>query len=246
MELTEHAPLLRLVHFDFGVLLRAAVAMSAAAAAAVPVASSTAATATGPEVRHLVFELLALKDVQLVQDELQALRVERTVLVQVPACKHKGPPPIPSQVGSKFQMKLLHERRRGGGGKNKRTGLGQDAFIDLKQSVQRALVDVQAGQVGQKVVADKDVDEDKVVDDALEVVLERERRLERAKLVVEVLAEEREVHQVKVLVLEAVPRPRFASVSDPVRPARPAHAQRLVVSQKHTSLPFPCRPSGQK
>lgn len=98
MKLTEHAPLFRLVHFGFGVLLRTTMTMSAA----VPVASSTAAAASGPEVRHLVFELLALKDIQLVQDELQALRVERTVLVQVTACKPKSSPSHPGQVGSNF------------------------------------------------------------------------------------------------------------------------------------------------
>ena len=132
-------------------------------------------------------------------------------------------------------MKLLHGRR---GGKNKRTSLGQDAFIDLKQSIQRALVDVQTGQGGQKVVADKDVDQDKVVDDALEVVLERERRLERAELVVEVLAEEREVHQVKILVLEAVSATAVC--------VRQQSGPTSLRPQKHTSLPFPCRPSDQK
>lgn len=84
------------------------------------------------------------------------------------------------------------------------TGFRQDALVNLKQSVQGAFVNVQSGQMRQKVVADKDVDQDKVVDDPLEIVLERERRFQRAELVVEVLAEEREVHKVKVLVLEAV------------------------------------------
>jgi hypothetical protein len=118
--------------------------------------------------------------------------------------------------------------------------LGQDAFIDLKQSIQRPLVDVQAGQVGQKVVADKDVDQDKVVDDALEVVLERERRLERAELVVEVLAEEREVHQVEILVLEAVSAHHGCVRPSAIRSVPP------VRTTKRTSLPFPCRPSDQK
>lgn len=62
---------------------------------------------------------------------------------------------------------------------------------------------MQSGQVGQKVVADEDVDEDKVVDDALEVILERERALERLELVVEVFAEQAQVHEEKVLVVEA-------------------------------------------
>jgi hypothetical protein len=78
-------------------------------------AASSTATATGPEVRHLVLELLALKDVQLVQDELQALRVERTVLVQVPTCKNKRS--AANSGSGQVPMKLLHERS---GGREKR------------------------------------------------------------------------------------------------------------------------------
>jgi hypothetical protein len=71
---------------------------------------------------------------------------------------------------------------------------------------------MQPGQMGQKVVSDEDVEEDKVVYDPLEVVLEREgvaggRRgggggLEGLEFEVEVFAEEGEVHEEEVLVLE--------------------------------------------
>jgi hypothetical protein len=57
-----------------------------------------------------------------------------------------------------------------------------------------------------KVVSDKDVEEDKVVDDAFEIVLERERRgggLERGEFEVEVFTEQGEVHEEEVLRFEA-------------------------------------------
>ena len=65
-----------------------------------------------------------------------------------------------------------------------------DSFVNLKQPVQSALVDVHPRQVGQEVISDKDVEQDEVVDHPLQRVTKRYRRTEFLKLEVEVLAKQ--------------------------------------------------------
>ncbi|KAI3480716.1 hypothetical protein L1887_57195 [Cichorium endivia] len=80
---------------------------------------------------------------------------------------------------------------------------GEDLLVDAEEEIHCAFVDVEAGEVGQEVVSDKDVEEDEIVDDAFEFVREREGGAEVLELEVEVLAEEGEVEEEEVLGLEA-------------------------------------------
>jgi hypothetical protein len=114
-------------------------------------------------VGKLVLKVLRLEDGQFVQDELQSLDVEDSVLVEVSTwC-----------VRSSGNDRRERERRL--------TRNREDLLVNLEEATQRSLVNVQSWQMRQEVVSDKDVEEDKVVDDTLEVVLEREGRLDRSE-----------------------------------------------------------------
>ena len=191
-----------------------------------------------PDVNRLVLELLTLKDGELVEDELEARRIELAVLVEVAACvRYEGEESVSCTVEEEQRREAQAEGcERGEERKQRRTGLREDALVDLEQAVERALVDVEAREMRQKVVADKDVDKDEVVDDALEVVLERQRLLEGRELVVEVLAEEAEVHEEEVLVVQA------ASVREKRRQDRVERGRRRRREGTHLlALPLPPR-----
>ena|SRR6266436_8491695 len=78
-----------------------------------------------------------------------------------------------------------------------------ELFVHVKQPLQPILMDMQVREVGQEIVPDEDGEHNKVVDNVLEIVVERQREFDVLKFDIEILAHEREVEQVKVDRLEA-------------------------------------------
>lgn len=107
----------------------------------------------------MALERLALKESKLIKHKLQALDIDLTRLIQVAAWVDEEK--VDVRV-SAAEHQTASEAIKG------RTGAREDTLVDAPDELHRALIDVNIGQMGQEIVADKDRDEDEVVDNFLE------------------------------------------------------------------------------
>lgn len=107
----------------------------------------------------MALERLALKESKLIKHKLQALDIDLTRLIQVAAWVDEEK--VDVRV-SAAEHQTASEAIKG------RTGARKDTLVDAPDELHCALIDVNIGQMGQEIVADKDRDEDEVVDNFLE------------------------------------------------------------------------------
>jgi hypothetical protein len=107
------------------------------------VALATVAAVTG-RLGIMALERLALKEGELIKDELQALDVDLARFVQVAAW----------QDGR--EARQSQGRASAAAASRTRTGPRQDTLVDAPDELHRALINVDVGQVREEVVANED------------------------------------------------------------------------------------------